>query len=208
MILGEILAEIGGKPLDVLLRDKVLEPMGLKNTAGTVTSEIPEPVLHTFSSERVPPNYEEATFWNTQWGTPMGANETTNIDDLITSAVAIGTGELLSKRSYREMTDSKLIGFGEQLPGCEPSCFPQTNIYNFGLGVVKSGSWILQDPLLSGLGVMMAYLPSEKVSIAIAATLRPGAFGADGSYSNPTNTLFQKIGAVMAPDDPPPTAPA
>src|SRR5947207_11921892 len=30
MILGEILAKIGNKPLDTLLREKVLEPMGLK----------------------------------------------------------------------------------------------------------------------------------------------------------------------------------
>src|SRR6476646_7063192 len=32
MILGEILAKIGNNPLDVLLREKVLTPMGLKNT--------------------------------------------------------------------------------------------------------------------------------------------------------------------------------
>lgn len=90
MILGEILAKIGGKPLETLLREKVLDPMGLTNTTGARNSEIPSPVLHTFSSERkaalgIPPTgsfYEEATFWNTQWGTPMGADETTTIDDL------------------------------------------------------------------------------------------------------------------------------
>jgi CubicO group peptidase (beta-lactamase class C family) len=195
------------KPLDVLLRDKVLEPMGLKNTTGTETSEIADPVLHTFSAERVPPNYEEATFWNTQWGTPDGANETTTIDVIITSAVAVGTGKLLSKSSYHEMTDSKLIGFGEELPGCVPSCFTQTDAYNYGLGIVKSGSWIVQNPLFSGFGGVMAYLPSEKIAIAIAVTLTPAAFDADGNYTSPANPMFQQIGAVMAPDDAPATGP-
>ena len=46
MILGEILAKIGNKPLDVLLREKVLIPMGLKNTGASQVSDIPSPVLH------------------------------------------------------------------------------------------------------------------------------------------------------------------
>ena len=46
MIFGEVLSKIGKKPLDVLLREKVLVPMGLKNTTATQTSEIPSPVLH------------------------------------------------------------------------------------------------------------------------------------------------------------------
>ena len=43
MILGEILAMIGGKPLDELLQERVLDPMGLHHTVETTTSEIPEP---------------------------------------------------------------------------------------------------------------------------------------------------------------------
>src|SRR3954447_497680 len=122
MVLGEILAKVGGQPLDTLLRERVLEPMGLSNTTGTTTSEIPSPVLHTFSSERraaigIPSTgsfYEEATFWNTQWGTPIGANETTNIDDMAKTAVEVGTGALLSKSSYKAMTAPNLLGFGHK----------------------------------------------------------------------------------------------
>ena len=81
MILGEILSKIGKKPLDALLREKVLIPMGLKNTTASQTSEIPSPVLHGFDSERratlkIPPNvsfYEESSFWNAQWGDADGS---------------------------------------------------------------------------------------------------------------------------------------
>src|SRR2546423_11676090 len=112
MILGEILSKIGGKPLYALLREKATCPMGLKNTTASQTSEIPSPVLHAYDSERrsalkIPSDVaftEESTFWNPQWGTPIGANETTTIDDMITTAVKVGTGALLSKSSYEAMT--------------------------------------------------------------------------------------------------------
>src|SRR5436190_6080585 len=147
MILGEILSKIGGKPLDVLVKEKVLVPMGLKNTTASQTSEIPSPVLHAFDSERraalkLPSNipfYKESSFCNPQWGTPMGANQTTNIDDMITTAVKVGTGALLSKSSYEAMTGPHLLGFGHKQDNCAPSCFTQVNGYNYGIGVVRSG---------------------------------------------------------------------
>ena len=125
MILGHILSEIGGKPLDELLKEKVLDPMGLTETAAYDSSFIPEPVLHAFSSERraalqLDPSeafYEESSFWNAVWGTPIGGAQTTTISDMTKTAIAVGTGALLSDESFHAMTDSKLIGFGEAASG-------------------------------------------------------------------------------------------
>src|SRR5438093_7027558 len=214
MILGEILSKIGKKPLDALLREKVLGPMGLKNTTAARTSDIPSPVLHAFDSERrgtlkIPPNvsfYEESSFWNAQWGTPIGANETTNIDDMATTAIKVGTGALLSKPSYEAMTAPNLLGFGHKQDNCAPSCFTQVNGYNYGIGVVRSGSWLLQNPLLDGYSATEAYLPSKKIAIAVAVTFAPEAFDSQGNYKNSSDTLFRSIGAYLAPDDAPPTA--
>ncbi len=214
MILGEILSKIGKKPLDTLLREKVLAPMGLKNTTASQTSEIPSPVLHAFDSERravlkIPANvafYEESSFWNSQWGTPIGANETTNIDDMATTAIKIGTGSLLSKSSYEAMTAPNLLGFGHKQDNCAPSCFTQVNGYNYGIGVVRSGSWLLQNPLLDGYSATEAYLPSKKIAIAVAVTFAPEAFDSQGNYKNSSDTVFRSIGAYLAPDDAPPSA--
>jgi CubicO group peptidase (beta-lactamase class C family) len=215
MILGEILAQIGGKPLDTLLSEKVLGPMGLTETTETVTSDIPSPVLHFYDSERrvalgIPPGTpfsEDATFWNSQWGTPIGANETTTIDDMITTAVAVGTGSLLSGASYHAMTDPNLLGFGHSDPVCAPSCFTQIDAYNFGLGIVRAGSWILQDPEITAFSATEAYLPSPGIAIAVAVTYLPAAMDAHGNYANSADALFRSIGAVVAPSDPPPTVP-
>src|SRR5213082_1194041 len=209
MILGEILSKIGNKPLDALLREKVLVPMGLKNTTASQTSEIPSPVLHAFDSERrtalkIPSDIgftEESTFWNPQWGTPMGANQTTNIDDMITTAVKVGTGALLSKSSYEAMTAPNLLGFGKKQDNCAPSCFTQVNGYNYGIGIVRSGSWLLQNPLLDGYSATEAYLPSKKIAIAVAVTFAPEAFDSQGNYKNSSDTVFRSNGAYLAPDD-------
>ena len=214
MILGEILSKIGKKPLDTLLREKVLVPMGLKNTTASQTSDIPSPVLHAFDSERrgtlkIPPNvsfYEESSFWNAQWGTPIGANETTNIDDMATTAIKVGTGALLSKPSYEAMTAPNLLGFGHKQDNCAPSCFTQVNGYNYGIGVVRSGSWLLQNPLLDGYSATEAYLPSKKIAIAVAVTFAPEAFDSQGNYPNSSDKVFRSIGAYLAPEDAPPSA--
>jgi CubicO group peptidase (beta-lactamase class C family) len=215
MILGRILSIIGKKPLAVLLRRKVLGPMGLTGTTSSRTAAIPSPVLHSFDSERrsllhIPagiPFYEESTFWNTVWGTPDGANETTTISDLTRTAAAVGTGTLLSRSSYRAMTGPHLIGFGQHQANCGISCFKQTRRYNFGLGVVRSGSWLLQDPLLSGYSAAEAYLPSAKIAIAVAVTFQPAAFNADGVEPNAADTLWRSIGTYLAPHDAPPSPP-
>ena len=212
MLLGRILAKVGDAPLATLLKREVLKPMGLKSTMANQSSEIPAPVLHAFSSERrgylgLPPStrfYEETTHWNTAWGTPVGATQTTDIVDLARSARAVGTGKLLSKKSYNAMTKSRLIGFGQRQDNCAPSCFTQVVGYNYGLGIVRSGAWMLQNPLLSGYAATMAYLPKKDVAIAVSVTFGEKAFDAEGNYPNASDGIFREIGALMAPKDAPP----
>jgi len=215
MILGRILAKIGGKPLDALLQEKVLGPMGLRQTTAATTGAIPDPVLHAFSSERraalnLEPNasfYEESTFWNADWGTPVGANQTTTIADMAATAIAVGKGTLLSPSSYEAMTAPNLLGFGQKQDNCVPSCFTQQIAYNYGLGVVRSGDWILQNPLLGGYSATEAYLSSEDIGISVAVTYLPGAFDCQGNYPNSSDTVFRAIGNYVAPDHAPPTVP-
>jgi CubicO group peptidase (beta-lactamase class C family) len=214
VILGQILQKVGGKPLAVLLEQKVLRPLGLTNTVASQTPAMPNPVLHAFSSERrealgiAPgtPFYEESTFWNPSWTLAPGSVETTDIADMAATAQGIGSGVLLSRASYRAQTAPNLLGFGSKLPGC--SCLPQTNFYNYGLGIVRSGSWLLQNPLFGGYGATEAYLPSKRIAIAVAVTFGPGAFDAQGNYSNSSDPIFRAIGSYLAPRAAPPQPPA
>jgi CubicO group peptidase (beta-lactamase class C family) len=212
VILGQALQKITGQPLEVALQEQVLEPMGLRNTVNSATATIPEPVLHAFSSERrqalgIPAGtrfYEESTFWNPSWTFAQGAVQTTDIVDMTTTAEAVGEGMLLSPESHREQVEPKLLGFGAPLQGC-PACHTLDTTYSYGLGVVISGDWILQNPLFAGYGAVAGYLAPEKIAIAVATTFDEGAFDEQGNYRYKSfQDIFAAVGTHLAPDHPVP----
>jgi CubicO group peptidase (beta-lactamase class C family) len=213
VILGLALEKITGMSLSDLLQQKVLGPLGLTNTTDPGTPAIAEPALHAFSSERrqalgIPsgkPFTEESTYWNPSWTLAHGAIETTNIDDMNTTAIGIGTGKLLSADSYQKMVSKDLIGKTTTVDGCT-TCLPQQTGYTYGLGIVSSGKWLLQNPLFAGEGGSFAYLPSQKVAISVVTTFDPEAFDtATGGYkiSNGADLLWRKIATALVPDEAP-----
>lgn len=211
VILGQVLEKIGGKPLNELMQEKVLDPLGLTGTTANDNAPIPEPTLHAYSSERrgyfkIPKNQkfiEESTYWNPSWTLAHGAIQTTTIDDLATTAEAIGTGKLLSEQSFKQMTSTSLRGFGAPKDGC-PTCMKQTDAYAYGLGIVTSGNWLFQNPMFAGYAAFMSYLPPQQVSISIATTMNDEAFNSEGMAPNTATELFTKIAEVVTPDDLPP----
>ncbi|WP_137148297.1 serine hydrolase domain-containing protein [Mycolicibacterium sp. CR10] len=214
VLLGMALEKATGEKMANLLSDKVLGPLGLTNTVASLSAEIPSPVLHAFTSERrqalgIPaatPFYEESTFWNPSWTITHGAIQTSNIYDLEATAVGIGSGRLLRRESYDQMVSTELRGKTRAQPGCT-TCMEMTEGYTYGLGIVISGNWLMQNPMFAGYAAAEAYLPSQKIAIAVATTFAPEAFNEQGDYSNAAEELFRKIGAEMAPDDAPPMPP-
>ena len=173
VILGLALEKITGQDLNTALQEKVLGPLGLHDTTDPAgTAVIAEPALHAFSSERrqslaVPastPFYEESTYWNPSWTFAQGVIQTTTLHDLSVTAATINSGQLLSPESYAKFTSTDLRGKTSPVPGCGPGCFEQSVGYTYGLGVVITGNWLLQDPLFSGESAVEAYLPSQKVA--------------------------------------------
>lgn len=214
VLLGLALEKATGRDMPDLLDDLVLGPLGLTSTANSFTAEIPAPALHAFTSERretlgIPSGtafYEESTYWNPSWTITNGAVQTTNIYDMEATAAGIGSGKLLTRESYQKMTSTDLRGRTSTLPGC-PTCAPQTEGYTYGIGIVSSGGWLLQNPLFAGQAGVAAYLPSKKIAIAIAVTYLPEAFDDTGGYPNEAETLFRRVGTELAPDDAPPAPP-
>jgi CubicO group peptidase (beta-lactamase class C family) len=214
VLLGLALEKATRQEMSKLLSDKVLRPLGLTNTANNLTPEIPSPVLHAFSSERraflkIPtdkPFYEESTFWDPSWTITHGAIQTSNIYDMEATAVGIGSGRLLTSDSYKAMVSTHLRGKTHKQPGCT-TCDEMTDAYTYGLGIVISGNWLIQNPLFGGYGAIEAYLPSQKIAIAAAVTFAPEAFDDQGDYTNAADPLFRKIAAELAPEDAPPMPP-
>lgn len=182
VILGLALEKAAGKPFGQLMRERIMQPWGLKQTSNPDTAEIIPPVLHGFTEERGP--YEDSTYWNPSWTLAKGAVMTSNLRDVLTSARKIGTGDGLKPASFTQMLAPKTAGVA---------------IWNeqryYGLGVVVINGWIAQNPLFCGYSGVMAYLPEEEIAVAIAVTTKEGA-KPDTNFSD---VLFRKLTAILSP---------
>jgi CubicO group peptidase (beta-lactamase class C family) len=215
VLLGKAMEKATGQDMPTLLADKVLRPLGLSATANSFTPKIPAPVLHAYTSERrqalkIPdgtPFYEESTYWNPSWTITHGAIQSTNIHDMAATAAGIGSGQLLSEKSRSELVSTELRGRTRAVPGCA-TCAEMSDVYTYGMGIVISGDWLLQNPMFAGEAGVEAYLPSKNIAVAVAVTYLPEAFDDAGGYANEADTLFRRIAKELAPDDAPPQRPA
>ncbi|GAA1083373.1 serine hydrolase domain-containing protein [Kitasatospora arboriphila] len=196
VLLGEALERITGTRLDRLLEERVTGPLGLRNTRNSFTPEIESPVLHAFTAERG--TYEESTFWNPSWTTAPGAVLTTHICDLERSARAIGSGELLDRRSFRVQLDPGTVGLGGATKTCPADvCLLNTEARHFGLGILVVNDWVVQNPSFSGYAALQAYLPQSRLSIAVSATKGP-----DTPEGNAAQVVAERISRLLAPQNP------
>jgi CubicO group peptidase (beta-lactamase class C family) len=206
VILGGVLEKITGMPLNAAMRKFIFGPMGLTQTNGFVTPHIPDPILHTFSSEQREvlgvksgvPFYEESTFWNPSWTTFDGAVQTTDITDMSKSMEAVGTGKVLSRSSFAAQVGPNLVGFGHAAPRC-PVCRQNTTAFHYGLGIVILGPWITQEKAFFGSSAMVGYLPAQKLTITVETTYQPEAFDAKGNYKDASISTFTALADALAP---------
>ncbi|MGR4882858.1 serine hydrolase domain-containing protein [Streptomyces sp. LARHCF249] len=193
-LLGAALEKISGVSLERLLEERVMEPLGLDETANAATAEIPVPALHSFTSDRG--IYEESSYWNPSWTTAPGAILTTDICDLERSARAVGTGELLSPQAFKIQLDPGTVGLGTPTGGCPATvCLRNTAAEHFGFGIILVNGWIVQNPSFSGYAAIQAYLPAEKLAIAVSATKGPKT-----PEGNQAQAVAERIAALLAPD--------
>ncbi|WP_284574230.1 serine hydrolase domain-containing protein [Streptomyces sp. 2P-4] len=197
VLLGAALEKITGTRLDRLLQERVMGPAGLRQTRNGYTPAIPQPVLHAFT-EDAEGLYVDSTYWNPSWTTAPGAVLTMDVCDLARSARAVGAGELLSPASYRLQRDPGTAGLGHATVNCPASvCLRQTREAHFGVGVIVLDGWVMTNPSFFGYAAVQAYLPEERLAIAVSTTTGPRA-----PQGNTAETVARRISAALAPDRP------
>lgn len=197
VILGEALAVAGGRPLGELLSEQVIAPLGLAQTSPVLDPLLPDPVLHTYSSERGV--FEETTFWNPSWQTAPGSVIATDICDLVASAEAVGTGALVSAASFDQMIAPDTARLDAPPADCTV-CRQLTEQQYYGMGVMVRAGWIMQTPLFGGSSAVHAYLPSEKLAVALVAVS-----GATSQAGVPhATTIWTALASELTPQNVPP----
>jgi len=191
LLLGQVVSAVTGKPFAAVVRQRILRPLRLRHTTITRTSRIPAPVLHAFGTDRGP--YEDTTFWSPSWGLGEGQLMSSTIDDVATSARAILGAKLISRASEREFVERPAV-VKTPIPGL-----------SYGLGLIVTGDWRVQNPYINNFGGIEAYLPAERLSVAIVSTK---AIDADFDAGNASEILLARLADAPAPGHPvclPPT---
>ena len=158
VILGRVMAMASGRPVADLIRTGILEPLGMRETRSDSTAFIPAPVLHAFNVDRG--QYEDSTDWSPSWTIGEGAIMTSTIADVMRSAAAIATGRLISPKAYAQWVEPRTAAFA-----------PWSATRYYGMGVFVANGWLLQNPYFFGYSGLMAYLPAQKIAIAVTSTL-------------------------------------
>lgn len=189
---GELIEAATGRPLEDVLYERIVEPLGLADTSILSDANVPAPRLFTFTDERG--TYEDSSLWSAAWGVPDGAAMVTTVCDVVAANAVIASGELLSEESYERFLAPGTLSVGRRTDEC-PTCIPMTDELNFGMGVTNAGDWIIQTPLFTGIAGVQAYLPSEGLSVAIASTFAEGGdVGVNGSTA-----ILRNLVPVLAP---------
>ena len=185
VILGRVMAMASGQSVASLIRTGILEPLALHETRSDSTAYIPAPVLHAFSSDRG--RYEDSTDWNPSWTIGDGAIMTGTIPDVMRSAAAIATGRLISPKAFAQLLEPRTATLS-----------PMSPERYYGLGILVMNGWVLQNPFFFGYSGVMAYLPAQKISIAVTSTLGPAS-----PEGNTSEQLFKRIAQRLAPSHAP-----
>jgi CubicO group peptidase (beta-lactamase class C family) len=203
VLLGAALERITHTRLDHLLEQRIYHPYGLHATSNSYTPDIPTPVLHAFTSGRGV--YEDSSFWNPSWTTAPGAVITMDICDLARSGAAVGSGKTLTRRGYQTLLSPGTVGLGTPQPytpggDCPVDiCIPQTKAAHYGLGSIVVNGWVFQNPSFTGYAAVMAYLPTEHLSIAVSVTDSPTT---SPDNINPGKNVAEAISQLLVPNNP------
>ena len=146
---------------------------------------MPEPALHAYGTDRGP--YEDTSSWSPSWGLGAGQLMVSTIDDVAASARTILAAKLLSRPSERQFVARSAV-VKTPIAGL-----------SYGLGVLLTGDWRVQNPYINNYAGVMAYLPDQRLAVAAVSTKGPHA-AFDGS--NPSETLLTRLAAALTPRHP------
>jgi D-alanyl-D-alanine carboxypeptidase len=159
LLLAQVLKQVGGQPLSPLLRERILDPLGLDETAMRTRPQIPAPVIHSYTGERG--RYEDATRWSPSWVRGI-ANMVSTLGDMGRWANALGTGKVVSPESHALQFGPQNVGLG-----------PLTEDTYYAMGSIVSDGWIYNNPQVLGYNGVVAYSPSKRTAVVAFTTQGP-----------------------------------
>ena len=207
-VLGVLLARAAGKPLEAVLRERVLDPLGMRDTSFTV----PEDKRNRFPSsyDFNPETGELDVFddaaqseWSTPPAFPAGAGGlVSTVDDMLAfSRMLLGGGKLeqdriLSRASVTAMLTDHITPAQKAASPFFPG-FWETTGWGFGLGITTAREGIGPTPGSfgwgGGVGTSWRCDPSEGVTAILMTQLSLGAPASSGIHNDFSTLVYQAL---------------
>lgn len=182
VLLGEVLQNATGKPLGELLRERIFEPLDMRDSQVELTPQIAEPTLHGYTNERGV--FEDSTNWNPTAFLHSG-NMNSTVAEIARWVEAVADGEVLSDAAHTEMMAASTAGLG-----------PLTDEKFFAYGVVHLDGWLYMNPSFGGYNGVALHDTVTKTTIILYSSLGPTA----NANTNNVVPIGAEIGALLVPD--------
>ncbi|WP_395244123.1 serine hydrolase domain-containing protein [Agromyces sp. MMS24-K17] len=168
VLLGMVIEQVTGKPIEDVLQEQVFGPLGLDRTIFPTDASFPEPHAHGYTLQGVDDGVPvETTDWNPSWGWTAGS-VISDLDDLLTWSEALATGDgVLSPEWQQQRIDS--FDFSLPVYTGEGTTAPQSPARAYGLGMGLALGWYGHDGTMPGFNtVLQHHLESGTTLIVLA----------------------------------------
>jgi D-alanyl-D-alanine carboxypeptidase len=181
-LVGEIIQQVTGRPIDTVIAERVLDPLELSSTAYPAVDEVdlPDPSPDGFWAPDPAAPARDITELGPSWAGPAGAL-VSDLFDLRAFARGLGTGELVSEAVHERQLESLPVQ-------------PDGPVWlGYGLGVVTVGPLVGHHGEIPGF--LTAVLHDPETSTTIVVMLNNSTGGAEIALG-----LAASMAAVAVPD--------
>jgi CubicO group peptidase (beta-lactamase class C family) len=183
-ILSQVISRATGQPISKLMRERVLEPLGLDHTQISRYPAMPGEALHAYTGERGV--YEDSTFWSPSWTIGDGTVMASPMADVVRGARELGRGALISAQANKERIAPTSVGVIPKF----------TKHLYYALGITLANGWEFQNPFIDGYTGASAYLKAQDISVGIVTTQLPRS-SANGVGNAPI--LLARLSDYLSP---------
>lgn len=170
IFLGLIIEKITGNPLQTEIQNRILIPLGMKETTFELNSNFPDPHAHGYmylDSASAEPT--DVTGLNPSWGWSAGAIIST-LADIQLYAKPVATGQLVSKKSQEDRLDWKtnmVVNSGAWNGGD----------LKYGFAIASFDGAIGHNGGIPGFNSFMGYLPEKDATIIVLVNMQDNKAG-------------------------------
>jgi D-alanyl-D-alanine carboxypeptidase len=187
-LLGVVVEQVTGRPLADVLRERVLQPLGMRGSSLPSEPQMPKPFARGYTNQTVNGELGDATF-NTPTATWAAGGMVSTARDLLRAAPMFGTGRpLLDPESQRERVD--WVTFP-----------PNSQRQSYGFGLLSFNGWIGHNGALPGYTTTAWNLPQQRLSMVVSVNSDiDRASPPPGRTSEPASALAHRLTKILTPD--------